>query len=550
MDLSSPQDNWAKPPELPPLGDAELYISYPDVMPLETRKHYVKDRTQMGITYIVEYSHTLTLKRENRYHAGMLDTRLNIIFGRAQAIRERIDEALRLDDMYRRWRNMRTLLAPARFPDPANMDRTSNDEWLRWMRHEMFDLVDAIDEEKRARQDENDPFNGTAGGVFQPLPENNQNTATPEGEQRGTTSQEGNNQDETLERVVPVQTIRPTPQVQRETRSNTTDGRRPQPIRVQEGSPANTRVQTPLIHPTMMVEHTTSISRQESRGRREGDDEILSQEGVRQITDTRRPVLTDREQSGTRERLSNGYQGGYRQRQYDDRRPPIGARRQISYDHPNTGARAQDWPDRSRVLNNTSYLHFPQQNRNITGDDRICNRCGMQGHIRRQCQLQVAYCTFCNATSHTTGACRARAAFVRDNLVSSSRRTSPNGTNIGNTASNVQQPGVQQNMNHTSQWSVEPATNETRNVVDQQTGKHVQPTNRNRILDNTNAAEHQVEGEVSQVHQTPTHNAEISLRGPFEYTFRYEQTKVTSTRHPHQKGSRSHASLQTEVNQP
>ena len=56
-----------------------------------------------------------------------------------------------------------------------------------------------------------------------------------------------------------------------------------------------------------------------------------------------------------------------------------------------------------------------------TTDSRICNRCGMQGHIRRQCQLQVAYCTFCNAESHTMGACRDRAAFIRDNPVSSSR---------------------------------------------------------------------------------------------------------------------------------
>ena len=40
------------------------------------------------------------------------------------------------------------------------------------------------------------------------------------------------------------------------------------------------------------------------------------------------------------------------------------------------------------------------------------------------------------------------------------------------------------------------------------------------------------------------------VRGPFEYIFRYELMKVTSTRHPHQKGSRSHTSLQTEVDQP
>ena len=229
VDLSSPQDNWPKPPELPPMGDAALYITYPDIMQLETRKRYVKDRTQAGITYIVEHSHTLTLKGENRYHEGMLDTRLNIVFGRAQAIKEQIDEALRLDDMYRRRRNMRTLMPPTRFPDPANMARTSNDEWLRWMRHEMFALVDAIDAEKRARQDEDDPFNGTAGGVFQPLPANEQNTNTPVGEGETTGPQEVGSQEESPERVVPVQTIRPTPQVQRETRQNTVDGTQPQP---------------------------------------------------------------------------------------------------------------------------------------------------------------------------------------------------------------------------------------------------------------------------------------------------------------------------------
>ena len=73
-----------------------MYINYPDVMQLETQEHYVKDRTQVGIAYIVEHSHTATLKGENRYHTGMLDTRLNIIFGRTQAIREKIDEALRM----------------------------------------------------------------------------------------------------------------------------------------------------------------------------------------------------------------------------------------------------------------------------------------------------------------------------------------------------------------------------------------------------------------------------------------------------------------------
>ena len=306
VSLPNSQDNWAKPPELPSLGDAEMYISYPDVMQLATRKCYIKDRTQVGVTYIAEHSHTLTLKGEDRYHSGMLDTRLNIIFGRAQAIRERIDEALRVDNMHRRRRNMRELIAPTRFPDPTTMDRASNNEWLRWMRHEMYDLVDAIDEETRARQDDDDPFNGIARGVFQPLPRNNQNTTTTDGDQGGMVPQVNNNQDVTPEWVVPVQTIRPTPQVQRETRRNTMDGR-------QERTPTNTRVQTPLIHPTTMVEHTTNTSCQELRERRVENDEISSQEGVRQRTDMTRPVLMGREQPAARERLLNDYQSGYRQ---------------------------------------------------------------------------------------------------------------------------------------------------------------------------------------------------------------------------------------------
>ena len=80
--LPDQENDWPTPPELPPLGDPEMYITYPDVMQLATRKRYVKDRTQVGIAYVVEHSHTATLKGENRYHAGMLDTRLNIIFGK------------------------------------------------------------------------------------------------------------------------------------------------------------------------------------------------------------------------------------------------------------------------------------------------------------------------------------------------------------------------------------------------------------------------------------------------------------------------------------
>ena len=330
VSMSNTTDNWAKPPEIPPLGSPVMYITYPDVMPLETRKRYVKDRAQAGVTYIAEHSHTVTLKGENRYHPGMLDTRLNIIFGRTQAIKEKIDEALRMDDTYRRRRNMRALTAPTRFPDPTSMDRASDDEWLRWMRHEMYTLVEALDEEARARQDENDPFNGTAGGVFQPPPSESEQNATTTGADQGQAApQNVDTQEITPERVVPVQTIRPTPQAQRETRRNT----------------VNTHVQTPLTHPTAVADMTN-----------EQNDEISSQEDTRRRRDMAEPILRERIQSTTLERSSN--QGEYNQRRYEDRRPPVGARRQISYDRPISAGRMQDGQDRSRIFNNTSYLQF------------------------------------------------------------------------------------------------------------------------------------------------------------------------------------------------
>ena len=73
------------------------------------------------------------------------------------------------------------------------------------------------------------------------------------------------------------------------------------------------------------------------------------------------------------------YQANYERRQHEERRPPTGARRQILYDRPNMREEIPEWADRSRALNSTSYIQFPQQNRIGTGDDRICNRCGNAG---------------------------------------------------------------------------------------------------------------------------------------------------------------------------
>ena len=152
----------------------------------------------------------------------------------------------------------------------------------------------------------------------------------------------------------------------------------------------------------------------------------------------------------------------------------------------------------------------------------------MQGHIRRQCQLQVAYCTFCNATSHTTGACRARAAFVRDNPVSSSRHTSPNGANTRSTPNDGQQVGMQQTANYTSQWTVEPGVEGIQNVpgLSQQVENHGQQMNRDRTLMNPNGTVRTTGSqEEIQARQALAHNAEISSQQRRETV----QTHLTNT---------------------
>ena len=44
--------------------------------------------------------------------------------------------------------------------------------WTNWIRGETEAVMNQLEEEKEARGDPDDPFNGTANGVFQPLQDN------------------------------------------------------------------------------------------------------------------------------------------------------------------------------------------------------------------------------------------------------------------------------------------------------------------------------------------------------------------------------------------
>ena len=98
--------------------------------------------------------------------------RLQAVFGRVDRIRNQINQALQQDDAHRRRRDMRFLLLPTRFPSPESMGQGDITVWTNWIHEETDVVMSQLEEELEARGDRDDPFNGLANGVYQPLQEN------------------------------------------------------------------------------------------------------------------------------------------------------------------------------------------------------------------------------------------------------------------------------------------------------------------------------------------------------------------------------------------
>ena len=106
---------------------------------------------------------------EERYNNEELLVRLRAVFGRVDQVRHHIDIALQQDDAHRRKRNMRFLILPTRFPKPESMGQGDIAVWTNWIREETDEIMKQLEEERDSRSNPDDPFNGTANGVFQPL---------------------------------------------------------------------------------------------------------------------------------------------------------------------------------------------------------------------------------------------------------------------------------------------------------------------------------------------------------------------------------------------
>ena len=90
------------PLPLPAMDEPAVYVLHPNVMQVNTRKNYVRDRMRAALIYISEYEETKRMMTEGRYSNDDLLVRLRAVFGRVDQVRHHIDLALHQDDAHRR----------------------------------------------------------------------------------------------------------------------------------------------------------------------------------------------------------------------------------------------------------------------------------------------------------------------------------------------------------------------------------------------------------------------------------------------------------------
>ena len=154
---------------LPVMDEPAVYVLHPNVMQINTRKNYVRHRMRAALIYVSEYVETKRMMTEGRYNNEDLLVRLRAVFGRVDQVRHHIDVALQQDDAHHRKRNMRFLVFPTHFPRPESMSQGDTTVWTNWIREETDEIMKQLEEERDSRSNPDDPFNGTANGVFQPL---------------------------------------------------------------------------------------------------------------------------------------------------------------------------------------------------------------------------------------------------------------------------------------------------------------------------------------------------------------------------------------------
>ena len=408
------------PPPLPIMDEPAVYVLHPDVMQINTRKNYVRDRMRATLIYVSEYAETKRMVTEGRYNNDDLLVRLRAVFGRVDQVRHHIDVALQQDDAHRRKRNMRFLVFPTRFPRPESMSQGDTTVWTNWIREETDKIMKQLEEERDSRSDPDDPFNGTANGVFQPLQDPLSLSPPVQMPKR-----QGNTGEDLEHSQNSQKNIRKHNTVSREERRNET-------VASVQGEPHEFREHSQdSLDPMESIRNLHRQQRQNQCNTQEQNKDNQSahqtlriqahQDDANLITFS--PVV---EQQVPAVQGATGIQEQpKRQRTQRKKKGSEWTLNQRQFDHSKTQEISHILPsEQLNVFNGEESVSYSQLPVKKKDQNRFCTRCGIMGHGRRYCQVNT-WCKFCITDKHATQACHKYEKFVQDNPIASSRRNTP-----------------------------------------------------------------------------------------------------------------------------
>ena len=438
IQLSSKGNTVSLPP-LPAMPDPEAYVLQPDVMNPRMRRNYTLDRTNAALTYITEYEQAQQWQQDTKYDKQQVLQRLQIIYGKADKARKNIDAALHNDDIFRRRRVMRSVTISTRFPQPQNMKDSSISTWVTWIRDESNGIIAEIDEEIARRQDPDDPFDGTASGIFAPLPTDDPdlpnipaNGVTPDGVIDKSKSRNALRNEPQEAHLVEVpefngiqregdpqqgHTATTLPPQQPNTSTNRTVKRKP----VQDVGKSNGGTTQGNGNLAQLDPGSTDQRIEESTIQQDAQPNL--NEPVQQIEDPFQTLRSfyekqrmGRQQNNSRPSVSSysmleGAVGGVdthstghpqpkttTKKNQQDSKQQKAMQPQEFGNVPNNRVHQDDYFQGSH--NTTTYMNLPSGVQN-----KICGRCDLVGHLKRHCKEEV-YCKYCRTITHATTVCR------------------------------------------------------------------------------------------------------------------------------------------------
>ena len=465
------RENTVMLPPLPLMPEPEAYVQQLDAMTPNMRRNYVRDRMQAALTYIKEYELAQQWEGNPEYDRQEVLQRLQLIYGKADKVRQQIDTALNNDDMYRRRRVMRPLGLPQRFPEPQSMRNCATSTWITWIREESNDLITAIDEEKSKMRDPDDPFNGTAGGIFGPLQHEEEQEVHQQqhtsGHQRyhnelqtdESDNRNAQNERAREDRMTDVFNVNPqqqsiperakiaktaqetTPRSQRPPRppsERQPDTSSSRPFGCTHTGGEETERNTNRLQMNMTTDRRVEESRDQGTSfvqiQRENEQTEQTEDlfrSVRSFHEKQRKEKLEKDRqlsSVSSQSTPEGAVGGAKEnypkpQRMNARMRPTDVLDINQKQVPHKFRKEQETPHPDSYLrekhNSTAYMNLPNSIQN-----KVCGRCGLVGHIKKQCREEV-YCKFCKNSSHSIRACRTYANFLRMDPVTSSRKNTP-----------------------------------------------------------------------------------------------------------------------------